>query len=61
VEERERQVAARERKNERERGGGAHGGRGARGAPVSGRGGPHHGPGWATGRAENPLLALPYL
>jgi hypothetical protein len=49
VEEREREVAAQEQTNEREGGGGAHGGeRGARGAPRPGR----VGVGRATSRAR---------
>jgi hypothetical protein len=50
----EREVAARERKNERERGGGARMGReGVRLGRV--------GVGRVTGRADNPQLALAYL
>jgi hypothetical protein len=54
----EREVAARERKNERE-GVGARIGEGLwRARPGLGRGGPRHGPGRAAGRVDYPLLAL---
>jgi hypothetical protein len=46
VEEREREVAAREKKNERERRGGTHGGKGRQGARA--RAGPGRATGWRS-------------
>jgi hypothetical protein len=61
VEEREREVAAQEKKNEREREEGRAWGVRRQGARGQGRTGLSHGPGQTAGRAGNPLLARPLI